>query len=197
MMEGLSQIQLSVSQSNQQAFGRLHQYYFKKLCQFAFTLTRSKEVSEEIVEDVFVKIWTNRYNLTRIDNLTVYLYVAVKNSALNTLSKKARELIIAPYEFLNIDVCSPAPNPQELMITSEMMKNMEEAINALPPRCKMIFKLCKEDGLRYKEVAQILNISVNTIDAQMAIAVKRICHALDLKQKPVKRFNLLSSKKTF
>ena len=60
------------------------------------------------------------------------------------------------------------------MITAEIMKKIREAVNDLPPRCKMIFKLVREDGLRYKEVADILNVSVNTVDAQMVIAVKRI-----------------------
>jgi DNA-directed RNA polymerase specialized sigma24 family protein len=67
------------------------------------------------------------------------------------------------------------------MITSEMMANMQHAIDDLPPRCKMIFKLIREDGLKYKEVSDILNISVNTIDAQMAIAVRKICTALHIK----------------
>jgi RNA polymerase sigma-70 factor (family 1) len=195
MVEGLVQIQSSIAEGDQKAFGRLHQLFYKRLCQFAYTLIRSRQVSEEIVEDVFVKIWSNRGTLSSIENITVYLYVSVKNKALNMLSKKANELIIAPYEFLNIDVSSPAPDPQELMITSEMMQKMQQAIHALPPRCKMIFKLSKEDGLRYKEISQVLNISVNTIDAQMAIATKRICQALAVKQKPVNRFKIAVQKK--
>jgi RNA polymerase sigma-70 factor (ECF subfamily) len=71
------------------------------------------------------------------------------------------------------------------MITAEMYRNICNAVESLPPRCKMIFKLIREDGLRYKEVSEILNISVNTIDAQMAIAVKRIAQAV---QKDFDRF---------
>jgi RNA polymerase sigma factor (sigma-70 family) len=69
-----------------------------------------------------------------------------------------------------------------MMITVEMMTRMREAIESLPPRCKLIFKLVREDGLKYKEVAEILNISVNTIDVQMAIAVKKICTSLQIRQ---------------
>ena len=64
------------------------------------------------------------------------------------------------------------------MITSEMYNKIQQAVEALPPRCKMIFKLVREDGLKYKEVSDILNIAVNTIDVQMAIAVKKIATAL-------------------
>ena len=60
-----------------------------------------------------------------------------------------------------------------------MYKKIQQTVDALPPRCKMIFKLVREDGLRYKEIAEILNITVNTIDVQMAIAVKRIAGALE------------------
>ena len=68
--------------------------------------------------------------------------------------------------------------PEDILITAEMYRKLQEAVEALPPRCKMVFKLVREDGLRYKEIAEILNISVNTIDVHMAIAVKRIAAAL-------------------
>jgi RNA polymerase sigma-70 factor (ECF subfamily) len=144
-------------------------------------LVRSKEFAEELVEDVFVKLWANRLHITAIENLTVYLYVAVKNRSLNLLSQKARELITAPFDYLDTPIDEFASDPCDLMITSEMMASMHQAIEELPPRCKMIFQLIREDGLKYKEVADILNISVNTIDVQMAIAVKKICTALHIK----------------
>ena len=182
MDNGLLTIQLNIAQGDQKAFAHLYQKYNKQLKKFARNLVRSNEVSEEIVEDVFVKLWSNRSTLPQISNLIVYMYVAVKNRSLNTISKKAHELISAPFDFLDIDINDQSFNPYELMITSEMMERMKAAMNALPPRCKMIFKLVREDGLRYKEIAEILNISVNTIDVQMSIAIKRICEALDVKR---------------
>jgi RNA polymerase sigma-70 factor (ECF subfamily) len=70
--------------------------------------------------------------------------------------------------------------PEQLMISGEMARKMAEAVNNLPPRCKIIYKLIREDGLKYKEVASILEISVNTIDVQMAIACKKISESLRL-----------------
>jgi RNA polymerase sigma-70 factor (ECF subfamily) len=69
------------------------------------------------------------------------------------------------------------------MITEEMVRQIKKAVNDLPPRCKLIFKLVKEDGLKYKEVAELLNLSVKTIEAQMAIALRRLgkCMHLELK----------------
>jgi RNA polymerase sigma-70 factor (ECF subfamily) len=175
-------LQERVARGDENAFTQIYLRFGKRLILFGTSLVRSREIAEELVEDVFVKLWSNRQHITEIGNLTVYLYVAVKNKALNKLSQKATELIAAPFDFLDTSIDEFAPDPHELMITTEMMTRMQTVIEALPPRCKMIFKLIREDGLKYKEVAEILNISVNTIDVQMAIAVKKICTALHIKK---------------
>ncbi len=178
----LRELQARIAINDQAAFTQLYLHFGKRLIHFATTLVRSKETAEELTEDVFVKLWSNRIHITEIENITVYLYVAVKNKALTSLSLKARQLVLAPFDFLDTSVDSFAADPYDLMITSEMMDRMHQAVEALPPRCKMIFKLIREDGLKYKEVAEILNISVNTIDVQMAIAVKKICSALQIER---------------
>lgn len=178
----LRELQTRIADNDETAFTQLYLHFGKKLIHFSVSLVRSKEIAEEIVEDVFVKLWANRSHITEIENLTVYLYVAVKNRSLNVLSQKAKELVSASFDYLDTTVDEFAADPYDLMITAEMMGRMHHAIESLPPRCKMIFKLIREDGLRYKEVGDILNISVNTIDAQMAIAVKKICMALQVKK---------------
>lgn len=180
----LRELQKKIAIDDQTAFTQLYLHFGKKLIHFAKSLIRSKEIAEELVEDVFVKLWANRKHINEIENITVYVYIATKNTALNSLSKKAKELILAPFDFLDTSINDFTPDPYELMITSEMMDRMHQAVEALPPRCKMIFKLIREDGLKYKEVAEILNISVNTIDVQMAIAVKKICTSLHINRAP-------------
>ena len=176
----LRELQTRIASNDEAAFTQLYLHFGKKLIHFATSLLRSKETAEELTEDVFVKLWANRLQIKEIENITVYLYVAVKNRALTNLSLKARQLVLAPFDFLDTSVDEFAIDPYEVMITSEMMNRMHHAVDALPPRCKMIFKLIREDGLKYKDVAEILNISVNTIDVQMAIAVKKICSALQI-----------------
>ncbi len=176
----LKELQARIALDDENAFTQLYLHLGNKLIQFSFSLVRSREIAEELVEDVFVKLWANRSQITGIANITVYLYVAVKNRSLNVLSQRATSLLTAPFDFLDTTVDGFAASPYELMITAEMMSRMQEAIEALPPRCKMIFRLVREDGLKYKEIAEILNISVNTIDTQMAIAVKKICQALQI-----------------
>ncbi len=181
----LRELQIRIAGNDEAAFTQLYLLFGKKLTQFALSLVRSKEIAEELVEDVFVKLWSQRRQITEIDNLRVYLYVAVKNRSLNALSQKARELVAAPFDYLDTQVHDFAADPYEMLITAEMMERMRGAVESLPPRCKMIFKLIREDGLRYKEVAEILNISVNTIDVQMAIAIRKICAVLQV-EKPEK-----------
>lgn len=174
-------IQQQICEGDERALSTLYGLYARRLLHFARLITRSNELSEEIVEDVFVKLWAQKQKVTAIENLAVYLYVAVKNTALNAISQKARQLIHAPFDDLGFEIeLTSQPDPHNLLVTSELMKRMQDAVNALPPRCRMIFKLVREDGLRHREVAEVLNISIHTVDAQMAIAIKKICEALQV-----------------
>jgi RNA polymerase sigma-70 factor (family 1) len=168
-----------IAAGDQSAFRQVYLSFYKRLYQFAIAIVKTREPAEEIVEDVFIRIWQHREGLPSIRDLRVYLYTATKNTALNYLSKKARESITEPFDHIQIELNSSSITPEQILITAEMFKKIQKTVEALPPRCKMIFKLVREDGLRYKEIAEILNISVNTIDAQMAIAVKRIASALE------------------
>ncbi|MBC8053022.1 MAG: RNA polymerase sigma-70 factor [Sphingobacteriaceae bacterium] len=158
----------------------MYGYYHKKLIAFSSTYTKSKELAEEIVEDVFVKLWFKREAVAEITNLNVYLYTAIKHQSLNALSKEARRVVTELLEVTHYTDHSEYSSPHDLLVTSELMQSVQSAIDSLPPRCKLIFQLVREDQLRYKEIAEILNISVNTIDTQMAIAVKRLCSALNI-----------------
>lgn len=190
MTNNLRDIQLGIAAGNEIMLSELYKAFHNKLRHFSRAITRSNEIAEEVVDDIFVKLWNRRDKIKEIENLTVYLYIAVKNQSLNTLSRKAKELVTEPFDSIEIDLKYSGNNADELMITREMFQRMQKAVDDLPPRCKMIFKLVREDGLKYKEVSQILNIAVNTIDVQMAIAVKRICTALHLEKPNKNRFTI-------
>jgi RNA polymerase sigma-70 factor (ECF subfamily) len=162
-----------IESGNQKAFRHVYHYFYKRLLQFAVILTKNKEAAEEVVEDVFIKFWKNRKNVAAIRNLKVYLYTATKNTCLNYLSSKANESITKPFDAINIEL-SDSISPEQLLIYRETFTRIKSAIETLPPKCKIIFKLIREDGLKYKEVADVLNLSYNTVDAQMSIAIRRI-----------------------
>jgi RNA polymerase sigma-70 factor (family 1) len=159
------------------AYKELFTSLYDFLLQFAFTLVKSKQLAEEIVSDVFIKIWQKRQQLDEIDNLKVYLYVATKNTALNYLEKQKKTITDGLDEFAS-QVRSVYFDPEQLMITSDMVALIHQAIESLPLKCKIIFKLAKEDNLKNKEVASILSISPKTVENQLSIALRKIAAAV-------------------
>lgn len=166
-------LQQRVALGDEKAFRRLFDQFAERLFHFALAFTKTPHSATEVVNEVFIKIWMQREMIENIDHLKTYLYTAVKNTALNYLSRKANEQITEPFDAIDIQL-QEEQSPYEQMITTELLKKIQAAVNELPPRCKIVFKLVREDGLKYKEVADILNLSIKTIDAQMVIAVKRI-----------------------
>lgn len=165
---------------DESAYKEIFFTFYKALVRFASTFLEEKETADEIVSDVMIRVWEKRKSLTAIANLRVYLYVSTRNTALNYLSRQKRSPVVS-LDNLTIDFPSPALNPEQLMITAEMVRMINKAVNNLPPRCKLVFQLVKEDGLPYKEVSEILNISIKTIDNQLAIALRKISEAINLK----------------
>lgn len=158
---------------DQQAYKELFTSLYSYLFHFARTLVKAKEPAEEIVSDVFIKVWEKRKELEKIDNLKVYLYVTTRNMAFNYLEKQ-KNIVTNPLEDLPAEFTSVYFDPEQLMITADMLALIQRAIDQLPPKCRMIFKLAKEDGLKYREVAEVLNISVKTVENQLAIALHKI-----------------------
>ena len=158
---------------DQQAYRELYTSLYSYLFGFAKTIVQSRESTEEVVSDVFIKLWERRKELEKIENLKVYLYVATRNIAFNYLDKQKRNstnsIDDVEAEFTSIDF-----DPEQLLITADMLALIQKAIYQLPPKCKIIFKLAKEDGLKYREVAEVLNISVKTVENQLAIALYKI-----------------------
>lgn len=167
------------------SFKRLYRHYFSRLLQFSFVIVHAKEPAEEIVNDVFINLWRRRAQLYKIENPDVYFYVAVKNKSLDYLSKNHLKESVDIHQ-LSEGYLQVSLDPEEIMITSELKTKIEEQIEQLPSRCKLIFKLIREDGLKYKEAAAILNLSVKTVEAQMAIAVKKLS-AILFKTIPLKK----------
>lgn len=163
--------------NDEQAYESLYRMYYTPLMHLAQALVKSKQLGEEIVSDVFIHIWERRKQLTTVKNLTLYLYTSTRNTALNYLKKQKRERV-HPLDDAAVVINDRDVNPEQLLITAELLKRIQEAIRQLPPKCKLIYQLVKEDGLKYREAAKILNLSIKTVEAQMAIAMKRIHEAV-------------------
>jgi RNA polymerase sigma-70 factor (ECF subfamily) len=166
------------------AYKELFVLLHSRLKQFAYSILKSNEEAEELVSDVFIKIWERRDQLTDIHTPLLYFFTSTKNLAFTRISRLKKQQSL-PVEAWLIQMNSIYFDPERLMMTEEMMRQIRTAVNELPPRCRIIFKLVKEDGLKYKEVAELLHLSVKTIEAQMAIALRRIGKCMHMEIKPV------------
>ncbi len=165
--------------NDQDAFRQLFRYYYTGLFRFAVSIVKAKEPAEEIVGDLFVAIWNKRSAITHISNLKVYLYIAVKNRCINYNSRKAAICAVDP-ELLDVECGQLVPNPEDLMVAAELLEQVNRAIRELPPKCRVVYKLVREDGLTYKEVAEVLDISPRTVENHIATAVKKIAASLNI-----------------
>lgn len=161
--------------ADETAFEWLYNHHALPVFHFVYSIIHHKQASEEIVNDIFVKLWQHRETLPDIVHLRAYLLKAARNGASNYL----RSL----HQFIDLEKVSAAhirfePSPELLSISKDYVGIITRSIDQLPPKCKLIFKMVKEDGLRYREVAELLDISVKTVETQMSIALRRLSEVL-------------------
>jgi RNA polymerase sigma-70 factor (ECF subfamily) len=175
-------IKLISENKDNEACKYLWDQYYDVLIKFSVAYLKSRELAEEVVADVLYQVWNTKDHLENIQHLRVYLFTAVRNRCYTQLSKKKREqaLFINTSEFHEDSYIDFNINPVKQMMTGELSKFISEIVEDLPPRCKQIYKMVREDGLRNKDVAVQLGISINTIDVQLAIALKKLTKAMQL-----------------
>ncbi|WP_158643012.1 RNA polymerase sigma-70 factor [Mucilaginibacter ginsenosidivorax] len=155
------------------AFELLFHNLNTRLIKFCIFYIRQKEAAEDIVSDVFIKCWESRKSLTEVTNPETYLFVAVKNQSFNYLKKFSNIHLVQieasdEVEFVNTF------DPEKELERKELHFLLDKAIASLPQQACIIFKLIKEDGMKYKEVAEILNISPRTVQTQLFRAMKKL-----------------------
>jgi RNA polymerase sigma-70 factor (ECF subfamily) len=168
---------LVAEQDDQAAFGELFQLFYPRLLMLAQAILKDRQTAEEAVQDVFMQLWKNRKVLPAINNLQYYLLVAGKHAALDHLEKMERRSYM-PLEDAGIEFGKIEVTPEHVLISAETMQAIQVSIDELPPRCKLIFRLVKEDGLKYREVADLLQVSVKTVETQMSLALSKVYVAL-------------------
>ncbi len=155
------------------AYKQLCDFYYRGLYRTAFAFIKSKEPAEEIVSDVFIKVWQMRTKLMEVENLSVYLYTVTKNFCLKYITRQYKNPVTS-LDMIHFETSIDFNTPEEICISADIVSKIRAALNELPPKCRLILQLVKEDGLKYKEVAAILHISELTVRNQLAIAVKKL-----------------------
>lgn len=149
---------------------------------FATGILRRKEIAEEIVSDVFVKTWENRTELWKISNLKAYLFVSVKNACISHLRKEKNDKVISIDRMDNFWFVA-VEGPETEYIDKETLAHIHKAIDMLPPKCKMAFTLAKINGLKYKEIAEVMEVSEKTVNNHLVYAIKKITEFLGIKKR--------------
>ncbi|MDP0501562.1 MAG: RNA polymerase sigma-70 factor [Verrucomicrobiota bacterium JB022] len=173
-MNELSDIELwgRMRDADASALEQLFTRHYQRLCSFAYRYVRSDQQAEEIVSDVFVKLWEKRAELPLPSSVRSYLYTSVRNHSLNHLARRRSQLeaLDDHAERLPDDAHDAARGLEQ----QEVLAEVEDLIRQMPPRRQAIFRMSRLDGLKYKEIANILQISVNTVQNQMVEAVKHL-----------------------
>jgi len=162
-----------IKEGDVKAFERIFRHYYTPLYLYAFSITGQKETSEEIIQDLFYIIWKDREKLQILQSVKNYLYKSVRNRSLHYLEhlqiqEQYREQIVNQPD-------SPAEAaPDDILEYKELEEALKQTINRLPERCRHIFNLHRMNGLKYKEIAATLSVSVKTVEADMTKAYKTL-----------------------
>ncbi|MDD3034765.1 MAG: RNA polymerase sigma-70 factor [Bacteroidales bacterium] len=171
----------SLNEGSPSSFTELFNHYNLRLSSYAYRILNNDNDAKEIVHITFCKLWDKRDNLEIKESLEAYLYRSVYNNCISLLRKKKQYSMFVDQEAADVYFNRIIQNPHaELkLIDSEYRKYIVSAINELPEKCREIFYKCKIEGKTYPEVAQTLDISVKTVEAQMTTALKRLRKKLD------------------
>ncbi|EDM36259.1 RNA polymerase ECF-type sigma factor [Pedobacter sp. BAL39] len=159
-----------IAGGNQRAFKVIYDSYYRKIFSYALKYVKSETDAEEIIQEVFLKLWLRDPNSLPIGNLDGYFQVLVRNRSIDVLRRKVLE------NHVDLDVAvnwQEAHNhTEELIILKDTKKVLDEGIKLLTPQQRQVYKLCHQDGLKYEEAAKELNLSVSTVHSHMKLALK-------------------------
>jgi len=151
---------------NQSAFDKIFKTYYKELCFFSLKIVKDYVFAEEVVQNIFINLWEKRKDLKINISLKAYLYRSVYNNSIHFIKKENltqnfdEAIIKHDVEF------------NDILVQTEIETKIYNTIEELPEQCKKIFKMSRFDELKYREIAEKLNISIKTVETQMSRALK-------------------------
>jgi RNA polymerase sigma-70 factor (ECF subfamily) len=165
-----------IRRGNIHAFEQLFHSYYQGMYAYALSLLHKPEICEEVVQDVFYNIWKNREAIRITKSWQSYLFRAVYNNSMMYLRKQQRE---RPLEEKLLQGTRDSEDPHLILQYEEAEDLVSDVLEKLPERCRQIYLMNRRDGLKYKEIAQQLDISVKTVEANMGKALKALRKVLE------------------
>ena len=165
-----------IKQGDTSAFESFFRKHYNEVFQNAFFLVGQKEVAEELTQDVFVKMWQKRTTINIRESARAYLKTAIKNTAINYLKSRLAQA----ERHLSLDYLAEEPfTPMEYSSDEALNQKIQQAIQQLPERCRIVFTLSRQAGMTYEEVASELGITKESVKTQIKIAFKKLREALN------------------
>ena len=162
------------------SYKKLFYHFYPALLSFCTAILDNKEDAQEVASEVMLKVWTMGNDLNYVENLTVYLFRAARNKAYDALRKKSREISTVEISDDSIqEYIIDGNSPESLYARDELEQCLGKIVSALPTQAQLVYRLVKEQGLSYRQVTEVLGISLNTVETHMRLALKKIRMALN------------------
>ena len=157
------------------SYEKVFREFYRPMVAYAFRFLGELPDSESIVQDVFLRLWLKRKEIMITTSLQNYLFRSVKNHCINYID---HEKIKSGYQKMVIDHESDRSEYSEFFLEFGLRQKIEEAIAALPEKRQEIFRMAREEGLKYREIADKLNLSVKTVETQMTLSLRQLRDSL-------------------
>ena len=157
---------------NAESFRKIYECYQGKIFLFTLRLTKSKSEAEEVIQEVFVRLWEKREKIKVEKNFNAYILTITKNLILNKLKKAAYDKTVQQNIYQNMQALQNTT--VDLLIEKELTRLHQQAVDRLSPQKKIVFRLSREEELSYEEIAERLGISKNTVRNQITDSLKSI-----------------------
>lgn len=159
------------------AFEKIYYHYVERVYYFAYRYIKNQEDTEEIVQEVFTKIWESRRNINVEMSFGGYILTTTKNTIFNEYRKKVNHQAYCTYIISYLQ--KNMQNVEDEIIYNDLMDLLNKTISELPPKRQEIFKLSRFNGLPYKEISERLSISEKTIETHMRLALRDIKNVIE------------------
>ena len=161
-----------ISKGDERAFRALYDAYFNHLSAFVFKLCKSAETTEEILQDVFVKLWVRRHSLSQMDSPEAYIFSMARNKTIDYLRRLVRDTHLT--ELLTDQLLTDNNDAEERLNAKELRDLIAEALNGLSEQKKKIFHLSKEEGLSHDQIAEVMHLSKSTVKNHLSETLRHI-----------------------
>lgn len=160
---------LQLKQGEKNALNKLFNTYWQPLYTSAFNVLKDEKICEEIVQDIFIGIWKNRKNLEIKVSLESYLFSSVRYQVFSQIRKNQKNLRAELYE--NLEQRCTYENPESEVLYKELVQKVDSIVEELPEKCRLVYKMSREEQLSHKEISNRLNISPKTVENHITKAL--------------------------